>query len=84
MFNYLLLDQCAIIHHTALESFTQFAESTQYEGVVTECIGDNQRLQDQVVAFLSKVGNTYTSQSSTLPANLKNMYINIYLLRSLI
>ncbi|XP_053389289.1 uncharacterized protein C1orf112-like, partial [Mercenaria mercenaria] len=54
LYSLLLQDNNALLQHTALESFTQFAESTSYETLVPECLGDNQQLQNKVVAFLSK------------------------------
>ena len=37
-----------------LEAFTKFAELTIHESVVPQCIQDNQRFQNSVVAFLNK------------------------------
>ncbi|XP_053380252.1 uncharacterized protein C1orf112-like [Mercenaria mercenaria] len=54
LYSILLQDNNALVQHTALESLTQFAESTPYETLVPECLGDNQQLQNKVVAFLSK------------------------------
>ncbi|KAL4219342.1 hypothetical protein ACF0H5_021922 [Mactra antiquata] len=54
LYNTLLLDPHPLVHHTALQSFTVFAESTPYESLVPECLCENRDLQDKVVTFLSK------------------------------
>jgi hypothetical protein len=59
LYGLLLQDKNGLVQHTSLESFTQFAESTPYESLVPECLGDNQQLQNKVVAFLSKVSQNY-------------------------
>ena len=56
MFDKILCDDNAVIHTKAVESFTQFAESTPHETLVPECIGSKPFLQDIVVAYLNKVG----------------------------
>ena len=55
IFNNLLSDSDFVVQHMALEVFTNFAEVTIHESVVPQCIQDNQRLQNSVVAFLNKV-----------------------------
>jgi hypothetical protein len=55
IFNNLLSDSDFVVQHMALEAFTKFAEVTIQESVVPQCIQDNQRLQNSVVAFLNKV-----------------------------
>ena len=54
IFNNLLSDSDFVVQHKALEAFTKFAELTIHESVVPQCIQDNQRLQNSVVAFLNK------------------------------
>jgi hypothetical protein len=55
IFNNLLSDSDFVVQHMALKAFTKFAEVTIHESVVPQCIQDNQRLQNSVVAFLNKV-----------------------------
>ena len=55
IFNNLLSDSDFVVQRMALEAFTKFAEVTIHESVVPQCIQDNQRLQNSVVAFLNKV-----------------------------
>ena len=55
IFNNLLSDSDFVVQHMALEALTKFAEVTIHESVVPQCIQDNQRLQNSVVAFLNKV-----------------------------
>lgn len=52
-----LCDSNAIVHTKAVESFTQFAETTPHETLVPECIGNKPFLQDIVVAYLSKTAS---------------------------
>ncbi|WAR31716.1 CA112-like protein [Mya arenaria] len=54
LFHSLLTDNDPAIKYLALQAFTQFAETTPHEGLVPECLADEQALQDNVVAFLSK------------------------------
>ncbi|XP_060603632.1 FIGNL1-interacting regulator of recombination and mitosis-like [Ruditapes philippinarum] len=72
LYGLLLQDKNSLVHHTSLESFTQFAESTPYESLVPECLGDNQQLQNKVVAFLSKV--TEIDVNSDKVCYLKQQY----------
>ena len=59
-----MCDHNALVHTKAIESFTQFAESTPHETLVPECIGSKPFLQDMVVAYLNKV-NSYLNPSFT-------------------
>ncbi|XP_052789894.1 uncharacterized protein C1orf112 homolog isoform X1 [Mya arenaria] len=61
LFHSLLTDNDPAIKYLALQAFTQFAETTPHEGLVPECLADEQALQDNVVAFLSKTNNIPSS-----------------------
>ncbi|KAK3087823.1 hypothetical protein FSP39_011130 [Pinctada imbricata] len=50
-------DREALVHQTAVHAFTQFAEETPHESVVTECIQRNQDVQQTVVNYLNKVNS---------------------------
>lgn len=73
MFHSLLLDPDTLVHLSALEAFTQFAESTKYESVIPDCIGDDQKLQDTVVAFLSKVSLALDRSALIWPVLMINL-----------
>ena len=51
----LLSDLDPWVGHMALKAFTQFAETTPHEDMVPACLAGSQKLQDKVVAYLSKV-----------------------------
>ncbi|XP_060078013.1 FIGNL1-interacting regulator of recombination and mitosis-like [Ylistrum balloti] len=55
VFRELMTDTCCLVHHWSVEAFTHFAEDTVHETVVPDCMAQDNRLEDCVVAYLNKV-----------------------------
>ncbi|XP_009869825.1 PREDICTED: uncharacterized protein C1orf112 homolog [Apaloderma vittatum] len=53
LFASLLADQTWLIHQHALEAFTHFAEETNHEDVVPQCL-NSEAIKNKVVSFLAK------------------------------
>ena len=75
VFDKILCDNNALVHTKAVESFTQFAESTPHETLVPECIGSKPFLQDIVVAYLSNVRCNFCCH--VLSDSIKMLYHNM-------
>ncbi len=61
IFRSLLLDECCVVHQVALQTFSQFAEQTTHESVVSESISASTKLQDTVVDFINQVPHHWCS-----------------------
>ncbi|XP_069136724.1 FIGNL1-interacting regulator of recombination and mitosis-like [Argopecten irradians] len=65
VFGGLMTDSSCLVHHWSLEAFTHFAEDTAHETVVPDCMAQDNRLQDCVVAYLNKMPFTAKEGNST-------------------
>ncbi|XP_033731188.1 uncharacterized protein C1orf112 homolog [Pecten maximus] len=61
VFGGLMIDSLCSVHHWSVEAFTHFAEDTAHETVVPDCMAQDNRLQDCVVAYLNKM--PFTTQN---------------------
>ncbi|XP_032814841.2 FIGNL1-interacting regulator of recombination and mitosis isoform X2 [Petromyzon marinus] len=61
LFSSMLADSHWMVHHRALQAFTQFAEETSHEFVVPLCLG-TEEIKSQVVRYLNK--ETVSAQST--------------------
>ncbi|XP_033122554.1 uncharacterized protein C1orf112-like isoform X2 [Anneissia japonica] len=70
MFSLFLSDQCYVVHQHAVVVFSEFAEETAYESIVTDSLAD-ESIQANVVQFLHQIPYAVTDNQQTEIANLK-------------
>lgn len=55
MFTLLLADRNWLLEHHAVEAFTRFAEGTNHDAIVPQCLR-SEEMKNKVVSFLEKTG----------------------------